>query len=215
MAFTAQDVITEVRDQHPALDPERTPDTVLVRQIARYTRELYQRAVERDSTVFVDTTTIDLPLATFEDGTTLPSYVQLTGADIILDPSGAHEPLHLVPFRNRFTPGSYSAAYLLAGKLYLCGNESDWSGVDSIQLAYVPEPTLPVLLTDPVPLPDAAKRVLVDNAAWWTARRSPTYEGAPMDVGGFYTIWKESEREFLIEIGHHSRAESVYVREEW
>lgn len=214
MAFTVSDVIEEFRDQHSAFSEEQTPDTVALRHIRSYTRELYARLVEKDSSLFADRQQVAMPLADFEAGIQLPDSVQLLGGTII-DNTGDTEPLHLVPWRNRQQPGVYSCAFRLGGALYLCGSAEAWTGTARIDLYYVAEPTLPALLTDDVPLPDAAKRAVVYNLAAWSARRLTQPSETGPDVRGLEVKYREAEHELMVEVAQHSRSESTYVREEW
>ncbi len=214
MAFTAADVLLEFRDQHSAFGEELTPDTVAIRQLARYTRELHARLVEKDSSLYAARLQQALPLADFEAGITLPDAVQILGGTIILD-SEETEPLNLVPWRARQTPNLYSSAYRLGGALYLCGNETAWDDVARIDLYYVAEPVLPADYTDDVPLPDAAKRACVYNLAVWAARRLTQPAETMPDIRYLEQQFREAERELLVEVAQHSRSESIYVREEW
>lgn len=214
MAFTAADVILEFRDQHGAFSEELTPDTVAIRQLARYTRELHARLVEKDSSLYAERLQTALPLADFEAGITLPDAVQILGGTIVHD-SEETEPLNLVPWRARQTPNLYSSAYRLGGALYLCGNATAWDDVARIDLYYVAEPVLPTAFADTVPLPDAAKRACVYNLAVWTARRLTQPADTMPDIRYLEQQFREAERELLVEVAQHSRSESIYVREEW
>jgi len=214
MAFTAADVILEFRDQHSAFSEDQTPDTVAIRHIARYTRELRARLVEKDSSLYATRLQTDLPLVDFEAGITLPDAVQILGGTAVLV-GGDTEPLNLVPWRNRQTPNLYTAAFRLGGALYLCGNAAAWVGVERLDLYYVAEPVLPVDLVDEVPLPDPAKAAVIYNLAAWAGRRLTQPSETGPDVRGLDKKYREVEHELLVEVAQHSRSESSYVREEW
>jgi hypothetical protein len=159
---------------------------------------------------------ITFPLATFEDGHTLPAYVYMQGGTLWVQ--GGHdraEPFNIVPYRNRFMPNMHSAGYIHGGVLYFCGDAGDWVQVEKVEISYVPEPTLPTAMTDNVPLPDGAFWPCVEHIAWWMARRQGVYEGVRLDLLQFKADWKQAEREYLVEIAQHARGEANYVREEW
>ena len=216
MAFTAADVIQEFRDQHSVFSPEQTPDIVAIRHLARYTRELHARLVEKDSSLYATRQQVSMPLADFEAGIPLPDSVQLLGGTIIwIRPQDTTEPLQIVPWRNRQTPNVYSSAFRLGGALYLCGSASSWENAARIDLYYVPEPVLPATYTDAVPLPDAAKTACIYNLAAWAARRITQPSETGPDVRGLERTYREVENELMVEVAQHSRSESSYVREEW
>lgn len=216
MAFTSAEVIEGARSQHPSFDPRRSTDLMCFRQLNRYIRQLYYRAVERDSTLFSTVEEISLPLVDFDAGYALPAFVYYQGGTLFL--AGSYErdeEFHIVPWANRFMPNVYSAGYIVEGTLYLCGDAEDWVNVDHIDFNYVPEPTLPADLPDAVPLPDGALWACTGHLAWWMARRQGFYEGQPVPTAEFAADWKSAEEEWLIEIAQHSRGEATYVREVW
>ena len=214
MAFTVADVLLEFRDQHSAFSPELTPDTVAIRQLARYVRTLHARLVEKDSSLYAARLQTDLPLVDFEAGITLPDAVQILGGTLILEGDDT-EPFHIVPWRNRQMPNVYSSGFRLGGAMYLCGNADAWDTVTRLDLYYVAEPVLPAALDDEIPLPDAAKAACIYNLAAWSARRlSQPAETGP-DIRGLDQTFRDRERELMVEVAQHSRSESSYVREEW
>jgi len=216
MAFTVEETILEARDQHPSFDPQRTPDGVCQRQLNRYLRQLYYRAIERDSNLYSTVEEITLPLADFDAGHALPAFVYYQGGT--LNTTGTYrrpEPFNIVPWANRFMPNVHSAGYILEGTLYLCGDAEDWTGATSIDFYYAPELTLPAAMADPVPLADGAKWPCVNHLAWQMARRQGSYEGVKINTAEFAADWKSAEEEWLIEIAQHSRGEATYVRAEW
>jgi len=216
MPFTVEETIEEARDQHPSFDPQRTPDRILFRQLNRYVRQLYYRAVERDSTLYSTVQNIPLPLADFDAGYTLPAFAYYQGGTVHTTGSWKRdEPFNIVPWANRYAPNMHSAGYIVEGVLYLCGDAEDWTSAESIDFHYAPEPTLPTDITDDVPLPDGAKWACVSHLAWFMARRQGMYEGERIDTAEFAADWQSAQEEWLIEIAQHSRGEATYVREEW
>lgn len=214
--FTAQELIDESREQHPSFDPDRTPEKVLFNQINRYTRELYARVVEKNDQLYTDVHSEPMPLADFDAGFALPAdYMKLLGAEVIDDCDLKHR-MRFVSHRNRWSPGVHTPAYILGSTVHLVGYEGDWLRAASIELFYIPEPTLAVAYDDNVNLPEAARTVMVANLAYWMGRRqSAGYEGAPVPVADFYQYWRDLEVEFLIEIAQHTRTEEAYIQEVW
>ena len=213
--FTAANVIEGAREQHPAFDEYRTPQSVLFRQLNRYTRELYVRAVEKHSYLTVTTLTVPLPLADFEDGIDLPAgYVRVIGGEIEHE-SGRRADLNLVTARNRNSHNWPYPVYISGDVLYLTGASNDWNGLVNVLIDYNPAPVLPALITDAVPLPDSAERVLTDHLAFWMCRRQGSYEGMVLPTNDYHGYWKQSEKEFLVELAQHSRPQQNTVREAW
>jgi len=216
MAFTAQQAMDGARDQHPSFDPRRTTDATLLRQLNRYVRQLYYRAVERNSTLFSTTLNIPLPLTDFDVGQALPDFVYYQGGTLHTTGNYARsEPFNIVPWANRYMPNMHSAGFIVENTLYLCGDAADWTGAESIDFNYAPEPTLPAAAANDVPLPDGAEWACSCHLAWFMARRQGQYEGQPVPTQQFGEDWKSAEEEWLIEIAQHSRAEATYVRAEW
>jgi len=215
MAYTVEDVITNARDQHAAFDPERTPDTILLRELNRYVRRLVFLISERDSSRFADETNVTLPLSVHDDGVTLPAFVIWQGASLNCSQLDAQTELKIVPYRKRHEPGVAYPAYIHGGVLYLIGNEEDWSQFDSLDYSLVPEPTPLAALGDTVVLPESALEVCSGRLAFYMARRTPVYENAPMPYREFGEWWKESEADFLVEMATHNRTEENYIREVW
>lgn len=215
MAFTVLDVIEQARDQHPSHDPERTPESSLIRELNRYVRGLYMRVLERDSSRFTTVETIAWPLADFGVGHTMPAYVYIQGGIISFADSTELAELRIVPYRNRYTPGVPLAAYMHGGILYFCGREDDWQGTSQVAVSYAPEPTPLTARTDTVSLPESGILPCVRWLSYYMARRSASYEQAPVPMQTFLTEWREAEEEFLVEMAHHNRVESSYIREVW
>lgn len=215
MAFTVADVIENARDQHPAFDPERTPDTVLMRELNRYARTLLFLLLERDSSHYTTETNVPLPLADHDAGITLPAHVLFQGATLNCSNLDATTELKIIPFRKRHEPGVPYPGYIHGGTLYLVGNAEDFSQFDSLDYWLVPDPTALTLLTQTIELPDDAQEALAHRLCFFMARRTPIYEQAPMPVREFQAWWKEAEDEFLVEIATHNRTEANYIREVW
>ena len=212
--FTAATVIEGAREQHPAFDESRTPEGVLFRQLNRYTRELYVRAVEKHSYLYVTTLTVPLPLADFEDGIDLPAHIRVLGGEAEVE-SGRRSDLHLVTARSRNAPNWSYPVYMSGGVLYLTGAANDWNGIKNVLIDYNPDPVLPTATTGAVPLPDSAERVLIDHLAFWMCRRQGTYDGVVLPTRDFHGHWKLSEKEFLVELAQHSRTQMNTTREAW
>ncbi len=215
MPYTVADVIEAARDQHGAFEPERTPLTVLIRELNRYIRRLTFLILERDSSRFATTTNVPLPLATFEDGITLPAYIIWQGASLNCAALDASTELKIVPFRKRHEPGVPYCGYIHGGVLYLIGTEEDWTQFDSLDYSLVPEPTTLTALTDAIAMPEGAMEVLVAELCHFMARRTPVYENAPMPKAEFEKWWRETEEDFLVEMATHNRTEANYIREVW
>lgn len=215
MAFTVAAVIEEARDQHAAFDAERTPDAVCIRHVSRYTRELYARVVEKNDQLYVNSFEETLPLADFVNGFALPAdFMKILGGHVT-DVAEYQHVLQFVSHRNRWHPGCHTPVYILNQTVYFCGYEGDWLKATKAVIHYIPEPTLPTAAADTVPLPDGSSRVVAENLAFFMARRSHAYEGEAVPAALFYQSWRESEKEFLVEIAQHSRQQFNVIREEW
>lgn len=114
-------------------------------------------------------------------GVPLPSYYAVLGGTIRFSsalgaPFASQQadygatPLLLVPEGMRFGVPSF-AGYLKNSHLFLCGSRSDWLGVESIALHYVPVPPSFTARSDLFLLPDTALPVLTANGAVFAASR--------------------------------------------
>lgn len=212
--FNAEDVLQEAREQHPAFDEFRTPDSVLFRHLNRYTDELYRRVVEKNSTHAVSVLEQALPLDPFEDGIALPAgFIHFLGGHVSVV-NGITTELRIVPYRSRFDPSWYAPVYMVGGVVHLCGTTRDWPD-GTIYLHYVPAPALPATGADPVPLPDSAQHVLINELAYWMGRRNLSEDNVPVPVADLHAAWKNSEEEFLVWVAQQSRSERALVKEEW
>lgn len=219
MSFTVADVILEARDFHPAFTDRQTPNVVAVRAVNRHAGDLYSDIAARDRAYFTQVEAIAMPLAVFANGYTLTGNVHmpLSGDVYLTEALDSPLPLGLVPYGNRYSPKTSWPAYLRGDVLHLIGIETDWSGVDHIDFAYIPQRTQLTLSTDTPALPDEAKKVLVDRLALFMAARGPqgTVGEGPIQINLEAADVRDDVERFLKNIGGRRRVAAKYVREVW
>lgn len=107
-------------------------------------------------------------------------------------------PLTLTSDSDRFRPhGNYNAV-VMNGQLHILGSRMDWTGVQGIELSYVPIPPAFTARTDYFLLPDNALPLLVARAATFAAMRlqgMPDIPPIPMD--GFLAMDSSATRDFF------------------
>lgn len=157
-------------------------------------------------------------------GVPLPSYHSVLGGTVrYLASAGAGwatpqadygaTPLTLVSEAMRYAPPRRPAAYVRGSQLYLIGARSEWDGVESIDLTYVPVPPSFTARTDLFLLPDTAMPCLAARGALFAASRITGIEGVPQPPADI--LAKEAadaEASFLMTISLTKRARFGRVR---
>lgn len=214
--WTPEEAIERARDYHPAFSDRQTPEETALRQVDTYDEELYQKVVERESDTLVSTATVQLPLNDFAAGSSLPDFMEHRGGEVIYDGGDHKEPLHIVPFRNRHSPGYPHPAYIINGTLHLVGNENDWLHIDRIEFHYVPVRTELTDLTTQSTLPRAVLPAVQEKLALFMAQRGLDGNGkAPVELNLTREDWLSTERRVLGTIANSRRADAGIVREVW
>lgn len=217
MTLVARDLIQSARDEHLAFDRRRHPDGMLVRALSRYQRRLVPRLIRLNPTILTQVLEQALPLPDFDAGVTLPDHKYPAGVEVETLPqeSGLRQPkfqVELIPWQARFR--WHLGAFIRNNVLYLTGSERDWLGFVKLRFYYVPEVTPLTTVDDTLVLPDAAEPCLVAFLASFMAQRP--VGGADVerpDVREFRTAWRETEEEFLDEMGQHVQAQTSVIAE--
>lgn len=182
MALVSGDIIDAARDFGSRADQKTTiTDKMLLRQLSRIQRELYQKVAAEDE--------IALAISEAISGATLTnalngSAVSLAFAPVmIVDatvrftqyPDYPDEPVHLIPVRQKETLWHLRPSmYLVGQSLYLrrppleSGDEDEWTDVSTLTVRYVPLPATLTALTgsgSAISLPDLAESTLVYRLA--------------------------------------------------
>lgn len=217
MAYTVQDVIDEARERHRGFTDNQTPTRLLTKALDRYARRLRFKVQERDADRFSQTQVITFPLSDFDAGEALTDgNANLLGGTIHRTASTLKTELTIVPWKNRLRPGQGPAAYVLAGTIYFVGVKEDWEAVSTVDLVYVPEPTVLDDEADTVPLPDSSMDACVQHLAHFMAVRGPVAD--EFDIRLSLQLREDAARAeswFLDEITGGLREKTFVVREVW
>lgn len=133
---------------------------------------------------------------TLARGVPLPSMLAPIGGTVRYT-DGDEEALELTTYGKRYHARSSPAAYIVSGSLYLCGDENDWTDVQSIELRYAPIAPVFTALTEYFLVPDAARPALIAAAVAFAAQRIDGTEGISMSVVGFSELADRSELAYL------------------
>lgn len=203
--------------QVSATDPEDVG--VVTAMPATDTRVAYLTKMDTNGVAYLDLT--DPLVATFDRGIPLPTHKHLLGGTVRLDASttplpNQTYPLTLTTYDGRSDWHGDYGAYVLNRQLFLCGDDTDWQDVTSIDLRYVPEPPALTAVTDYFLLPDHAESALIAQGAYVAAMRVQALEG--MDTVNLAALAQERDRAetaYLSEVAANLRAVSRRVHEAW
>lgn len=216
MPWTAADIILEARDHHPAFDERQTPDPVARRTVDRYAAELYDLLLEREADEIISTEEISFPLTDFDAGYDLPDFVFHHNGEVFYNGTAFQDPLNIVPFQSRHTPGVPNAAYIRENTIHFVGNEADWTVVEKVEFYYSPPRTPLADLTTDSELPDVLKPAAVKRLALFMAQRGPEGRGTePVPISLTAEDWKESEQRGLRAVGRKRSSDVGHIREVW
>ncbi|MBA3645296.1 MAG: hypothetical protein H0W63_03890 [Gemmatimonadaceae bacterium] len=149
-------------------------------------------------------------VATFEAGIPLPATHRIIGGTVSYKTGAARErsrDLYLGTFSTRhYTPGR-PAAYVMGDELFLCGDENEYEGAESIDIRFVPIPLAFASFSDYILLP-TAKQALVASGARFAARRVEGL-GEKIDTGSFTSELNAQQEIFLSAILPRTRSFTV------
>lgn len=215
MAWTAEEVVEEVRGLHPAFDKQKTPDSVLREALDRYHGELYSKVLDEDPHFWSTAVDISFPPDPFEDGFDLPGdFDTPQGGDVHFEGFDRTARLNIVPFGSRHSPGSRWPSYIRGDTLYFIGREEDWDPVDKVEFFYAPLASTLESLSTEADLPDDARQVCVERVALKAADRAQAL-GEDVNLELTLEDWRDSETQFLHRIGRPAKAETTYIRDVW
>lgn len=216
MSFTVLDAIGEARAMHPQFDPRQTTDSVLLKEMDNFQYNLLDQILERDPDAYTAEQNTVLPLAIFDDGIALPSRHVDKGAEAKVGASEERLTVFIVPWRNRFAPGTGPPAYINGDTLFLFGREEDWSWADQLRFFYVPEPAPLTAKADIVTLfPDRARQVFAAKGALVMAVRGSLDPQRQIPTNYFIAQFEDRLQKFLASYTRRHKAKTFYVREAW
>jgi len=216
MSFTVLDAISEARAMHPQFDKRQTTDSVLLTEMDNFQYNLLDQVLERDPDAYGAEQDTILPLTTFDDGIALPSRHVDKGAEARVGASEERLTVFIVPWRNRFAPGTGPPAYIVEDTLFLFGRQEDWSWADQFRFFYVPEPTSLTAKADIITLfPDRARQVFAAKGALVMAVRGPLDPQRPIPTDFFIAQFQDRLQKFLESYTRRHKAKTFYVREAW
>lgn len=217
MTLVVGSITDAARDRHAAFDRNRNPAKMVRRFLAAYARELAGKIERVDETAFLTEDSFTLPLADFSAGFVLPAHRYLAGAVATLSNGRGTYPIDIIPWGQRDARNTkLASAWEVNGVLYLNGEASSWSNVDSVAVSYAP--ILGDLATedDTLPLPDTCENALVENVALFMARRGHNDPRLPaIDVGMFASVAAAAEANFLSDVMNNVSGQHFRVADVW
>jgi hypothetical protein len=212
--FTAESVIEAARDRHSSFDRSRHPSPILLRRLDRLQRSLLARALQRNHSILVAPHTVPFPLADWDAGYLLPfSFHLMHGGDVNLL-GGGRVRFTLVPWGQRHDPIDLYSGWIHGTNIFFRGEASDWTGVESVTLSYVPTVSRLSSLRATLQLPRSSEPVLVEQlAAFMAGRKHTDPQLPPIDEAAFIQRAAEEERDWLSQIAAQRRSQMKQIRE--
>lgn len=138
MATTVGSVITAARDYSPYFDRTRIPGGTALRLASQCQRELMAVAGQLDPDVVAARQT-GVSVAALNSAISINAHELVTRVEAVFtDTDRENEKVPLVSGARSRLLAHARAAYLENGALYLTGEASDWEGVASVTVWYVP-----------------------------------------------------------------------------
>jgi hypothetical protein len=217
VSFTVQDVLTDARDRHPALDRQLTPDIIGRRWLSQAQRELMSRAIEADEhyAASVQTATLatdEAVLAAMTDGITLDANLRVLGVTVHYEEPVEDQPVTLTTFAHRLARHPVRSAYVLSGKLYLMGDLLEWAGATSLSIVLSPFPGELATLGATLVMQDDARLVLAAKLAAYWATRLGKDQIAREDLKELKEAAAEAEASFIRTITQPGRVRVLLIQ---
>lgn len=217
MALLAGDLIDEARDLHPAFDKNRNPQKIVRRELSRYVTRLLSKIDQIDEAALTIEAETVMPLAVFANGIVLPANRNVQEV-VAVDAQGRKYPVEIIPAGQRDSIRQAATAWIINGVLYLNGTAATWNQVAKVAVRYTPVAGQVATDATVVPLPDSARPPIIAALAAFMAKRGHTDKDGdlpPVIVDGFRADLRESEGEFLEEVGNSRTSQVFRVRDVW
>jgi hypothetical protein len=213
---TAEDVIEEARDSHPAFDEYSGPDGPLFRTLRRFALALFRKAAEANPELLLEAHDVAIAFYDHEDGEELPEHVKVIAPALGRLQDGrevwVHETSGFTTHRSDL--GRYFA--LANGRAFLQGGSRHWQDVESVRINYVREATAVEGVEDSFDLPGDPHEVLVAAACHWLAKRARAVDAnARVDVDDFEDHLTNAEASYLLQLASQRKAQSFEIVEAW
>ncbi len=216
MSFTVLDAISEARAMHPQFDPRQTTDSVLLTEMDNFQYNLLDQVLERDPDAYAAQQDTVMPLATFDAGIALPARHVDKGAEARVGASEERLAVEIVPWRNRYAPGTGPPCWILQDTLFLFGTSESWTWADQFRFFYIPEPTPLTAKADIITLfPDRARQVFAAKGAVVMAALGPLDPQRQIPLNYFIAQFEDRLQKFLMSYTRRHKAKTSYVRETW
>lgn len=216
MSITVADVLLHGRDEHPSFDKYWTGDAPVLRHLTRY----QQRTLAEISDIKRDAVRseyeIELPLAWFEEGETIPAHIHVHGGDVIFKDGRDPEEIEQVGFKQRNERYRFRwGVYIQATTLKLLGKASDWNEVRRLILYYFPQGSTLTGTDSVFDLPGQALPTLTAQAARFIAKRLPAER---IDAASLQLVLQDADdahERYLDEVTGRRRAVFSKIVEVW
>lgn len=227
MSLTYGDVLTAARDASAWFDHSRIPGGVAARLASDIQRDLVAKLGKRDperlsTTSILTNATVVASLGNPPTAVALPAAMQYVRAQYVVTGSQMEPPtLQMIPqsrLADRFDVGWY----IQGSNAYFTGVASQWSGIQSVIMTYVPYVVDLAAETDVLALPDDAQGAFKARLAYAFALRCngmPASTEQPdlsqviqLDVSAFGSEAEKAEASWLAQASDQRRKARLTIR---
>lgn len=173
MALVAQDVIEAARDFHPAFTPNDFSDKMLLRQLYRLERSLFEAVVKVDEEALAENRAIPAALVRAalktENGVSLPEHYLLLSAKVRYA-DGEPIPVEFVTYKGGVIHGGFPLMSVVGQRLHPVEHD-EWGNIKDVLVRYVPLPEKLTTLDQELTIPEAAEDALIFSLVSFMATR--------------------------------------------
>ena len=209
--LTAEEVIKDARDHHPAFNPRQHPNGTLLRLLSTYQRTITSKIARVNPGLCASQFIIALPLEDFEAGVKLPANTYVMPGLLLrhIGIPDLKEPIDLVdPTLRGQLEMDHKFAYLRGNNLFLGRRASNYENFDQLIVELVLVPRRLERLSDTLLLPDWGKDTYVAHLVNKMSVRQ--------EMGGNVLLnAQEMEQDFLTTVAQQKAAQASGTLDVW
>lgn len=222
MALVPSQLIDRARDFHESFSPKEIPVPMLLRQLTRLERRIYQSVHRLNDEALADVQVIGQPLIEQSlDGTGLDLVQHYRVLAVFLrdneHPQTPDIKVSIVPQHNRMNvKHRHPVGYLLGQKLFLLPlttwgftDQTGYETAKEVRVVHVPVPPDITSVSQALKVPDAAEEVLTNGLVLFMAGRKGLLDQIPLTMEEA----KEQEESLISTLAFQDSASSWHVGE--
>lgn len=211
MALVARDIIDAARDFHPGFHQHDFSSAMLLRQLYRIEKSLFEQVVKLDEEALATNKVVAKGLITAamrtESGVSLPPHYLVLSAKVRYKDRDETSQIEFIDYRQ--TEAYFPSASIVGQRLHPFPSEEwDSPAVKDVLVRYVPLPERYTALTDELAIPEAAEEALVQGLAAFMARRG----NLAMELPGIFEYAAAAASSFLAQIAEQDMTSLWTVR---